>query len=157
VIELMLQAERALAVGLVDQAERLYWQAVEADRRNAIAVVGLARVALERGDNRLAYTFAQGALAIDPENDAARRLVQRLTEVIAYRGETLPPEPEGPLVSPFAGESGSPEASRDDAGPPYGPPAPEPPAPERPAPDAGGPPKRTAESPIRRLLGRRRG
>jgi len=146
VIELMLQAERALAVGQIDQAERLYWQAVEADRRNAIAVVGLARVALERGDNRLAYTFAQGALAIDPENDAARRLVQRLAEVIAYRGETLPPDPEGPLVSPFAVD-GQPDV-------PHGPPAP---APEAQGPETPDPRERAPGNPIRRLLGRRRG
>jgi len=152
-IELMLQAERALAVGLIDQAERLYWQAVEADRRNAIAVVGLARVALERADNRLAYTFAQGALAIDPENDAARRLVQRLTEVIAYRGETLPPDPEGPLVSPFAtaDEGGVAPGSPDQAGIPLGPPVPES------TPEPSGPRGRDSGSPIRRLLGRRRG
>jgi hypothetical protein len=151
VIELMLQAERALAVGLIDQAERLYWQAVEADRRNSIAVVGLARVALERGDNRLAYTFAQGALAIDPENDAARRLVARLTEVMAYRGEALPTEPQGPLVSPFgspeqpAGEHGA----GDHPGVPHGPPAP-----ERP-PAAGGSAAPDSGSRIRRILGRR--
>lgn len=152
-IELMLQAERALAMGLVDQAERLYWQAVEADRRNSIAVVGLARVAIERGDNRLAYTFAQGALAIDPENDAARRLAQRLTEVIAYRGETLPPDPEGPLVSPFAsaGEGGGAPGSPEPGGIPLGPPVP-----DR-APESSGPPGRESGSPIRRLLGRRRG
>jgi hypothetical protein len=151
-IELMLQAERALAVGLVDQAERLYWQAVEADRRNAIAVVGLARVAIERGDNRLAYTFAQGALAIDPENDAARRLAQRLTEVIAYRGETLPPDPEGPLVSPFAAadEGGSAPGSQEQAGIPLGPPVPE-------STPESGPRGKDSGSPIRRLLGRRRG
>jgi tetratricopeptide (TPR) repeat protein len=154
VIELMLQAERALAVGLIDQAERLYWQAVEADRRNAIAVVGLARVAIERGDNRLAYTFAQGALAIDPENDAARRLAQRLTEVIAYRGETLPPDPEGPLVSPFAtpeeGGAAPASAGSEQAGIPLGPPVPET------TPEPSGPRGRESGSPIRRLLGRRR-
>ena len=151
-IELMLQAERALAVGLIDQAERLYWQAVEADRRNAIAVVGLARVAIERGDNRLAYTFAQGALAIDPENDAARRLVQRLAEVIAYRGETLPPDPEGPLVSPFASadEGAVAPGADDQAGIPLGPPVPDS------SPESGSPRGRDSGSPIRRLLGRRR-
>jgi hypothetical protein len=152
-IELMLQAERALAVGLIDQAERLYWQAVEADRRNSIAVVGLARVALERGDNRLAYTFAQGALAIDPENDAARRLVERLTEVMAYRGEALPTEPQGPLVSPFSppDQAGVVPGSSDDADVPHGPPSP-----ESPAPGSDGPPDRDSGNPIRRLLGRRR-
>jgi tetratricopeptide repeat protein len=143
VIELMLQAERALAAGMIDQAERLYWQAVEADRRNSIAVVGLARVALERGDNRLAYTFAQGALSIDPENDAARRLVARLTEVMAYRGEALPAQPQGLLVSPF----GAPDQAVELHGPP---------APESAAPESEGPGEPESGSRIRRILGRRR-
>lgn len=141
-IELMLQAERALAAGMIDQAERLYWQAVEADRRNSIAVVGLARVALERADNRLAYTFAKGALSIDPENDAARRLVERLTEVMAYRGEALPTEPQGPLVSPFA--------PPDQVDEPHGPPAP-----ESPGSEPGAAVKPETGSRIRRILGRR--
>ena len=89
-IEILLQAERALAVGLVDQAERLYLQAAAADPRNSIAVVGLARVALERGDEPEAWRQARRALAIDPENVAAQRLADRLEEVWAYRGESLP-------------------------------------------------------------------
>jgi tetratricopeptide (TPR) repeat protein len=89
-IEILLQAERALAVGLVDQAERLYQQAADADPRNSIAVVGLARVALERADEPEAWRQAQRALAIDPENVAAQRLADRLEEVWAYRGESLP-------------------------------------------------------------------
>ncbi len=89
-IEILLQAERALAVGLVDQAERLYRQAADADPRNSIAVVGLARVALERGDEPEAWRQARRALAIDPENVAAQRLADRLEEVWAYRGESLP-------------------------------------------------------------------
>ena len=56
-IEVILQAERALTAGMVDQAERLYSQAIEHDPRNSIAVVGLARVALERGDDRAAYLW----------------------------------------------------------------------------------------------------
>ena len=89
-IEILLQAERALTVGLVDQAERLYRQAADADPHNSIAVVGLARVALERGDEPEAWRQTQRALAIDPENVAAQRLADRLEEVWAYRGESLP-------------------------------------------------------------------
>jgi cytochrome c-type biogenesis protein CcmH/NrfG len=77
-IELLLQAERALSAGMVDQAERLYRQAVNADPQNAMAVVGLARVALEHGDEAEALRLAQLALEIDPENVAATRLVDRL-------------------------------------------------------------------------------
>ena len=90
-IELLLQAERALTMGMVDQAERLYRQAADVDPRNSIAVVGLARVALERADDAGALREARRALAIDPENVAASRLVVRLEEVLTYRGEALPP------------------------------------------------------------------
>ncbi len=84
-IELVLEAERALSVGLLDQAERLYRQAADADPRNSIAVVGLARVAVERGEEEEAIRHGERALAIDPENQAARRLVARLREVREYR------------------------------------------------------------------------
>ena len=99
-IELLLQAERALANGLVDHAERIYWQAVEADPRNSIAIVGLARVAIERGDDQGAYVLGLRALAVDGENQAAHRLVDRLAEVMTHRGESLPDPPDGPLVAP---------------------------------------------------------
>jgi tetratricopeptide (TPR) repeat protein len=89
-IELLLGAERALAAGLVDQAERLYRQAADGDPHNSIAVVGLARVALERGDEPEAWRLARRALGIDPENVAAQRLAGRLEEIWAYRGESLP-------------------------------------------------------------------
>ena len=85
-IEALLQAERLLAHGMVDQAERVYSSALEQDPRNAIAVVGLARVALERGDDQLAYDRAREALEIDPQNAAALRLEARLAEVFAERG-----------------------------------------------------------------------
>jgi tetratricopeptide (TPR) repeat protein len=99
VIELLLQAERALSVGLLDRAETLYRQVAAADPRNSIAVVGLARVAIERGDELEALELGRRALEIDPENSAAQRLVQRLEEVRAYRGEppvsvAAPPAPE---------------------------------------------------------------
>jgi Tetratricopeptide repeat len=90
VIELLLQAERALSMGLVDQAERLYHQAADADPRNSIAVVGLARVALERGDDVLAWREAQRALTIDPENAAAQRMVDRFEEVWRHSGHAIP-------------------------------------------------------------------
>ena len=96
-IELLLEAERALSFGLVDRAEQLYQQVADADPRNSIAVVGLARVALERGDDLGAYLLARRALTIDPENDAARRLAARLEEVLATRGE--PVEDPMPVVS----------------------------------------------------------
>jgi tetratricopeptide (TPR) repeat protein len=96
VIELLLEAERAISFGRLDRAEQLYRQVADADPRNSIAVVGLARVALDRRDDLGAYLLARRALAIDPENDAARRLAIRLEEVLATRGE--------PVDDPMPGE-----------------------------------------------------
>jgi hypothetical protein len=95
VIELLLQAERALSMGLIDEAERVYRVASEADPRNSIAVVGLARVALERGDDEQAWREARRALGIDAENAAARRIVERMEEVWRHRG-IEPPELAAP-------------------------------------------------------------
>ena len=97
-IEVLLEAERALTHGLLDHAERLYRQVAENDPKSSIAVMGLARVALERGDDRAAYLHAHAALAIDPDNPAAQHLVMRLTEVMTGRGET-PPTAETPVSS----------------------------------------------------------
>lgn len=115
-IEILLQAERTLATGRLDEAERLYRQAADADPRNSIAVVGLARVALERGDEAEAYRQGRRSLEIDPENVAAQRLTQRLEEVYAYRGESIAalagvvaPGPEPADVT--AREPGSPSSA----------------------------------------------
>ena len=89
-IEALLQAERLLVHGQVDQAEQIYAGAAAQDPNNAIAVVGLARVALERGDERLAYERSREALAIDPQNAAAQRLAARLAEVFAARAQPAP-------------------------------------------------------------------
>jgi tetratricopeptide repeat protein len=112
VIELLLQAEGALSVGLLDRAEVLYRQVVEADPRNSIAVVGLARVALERSDEVGALTLARHALAIDPENNAAQRMVQRLEEVLRNRGVAVGPAaaPEDSAGAPATGPA-APEAN----------------------------------------------
>jgi hypothetical protein len=103
-IERLLEAERAMSVGLLDQAEQLYQQAWEADPHNSIAVAGLARVALERGDEATAHALGLRALEIDEDNPAARRLVDRLVEVQATRtrgktppGSAAPSPPSAPV------------------------------------------------------------
>ena len=89
--ELLLQADRSLSQGLLDQAERTYWQLIELDPTNSIAVAGLARIALLRGDERLARTFADRALGIDPDSIVARRVIQEIEE-----GASAPPGPSSP-------------------------------------------------------------
>ena len=109
-IELLLQAESALSLGLLDRAETLYQQVASADPRNSIAVVGLATVALERRDEAGALGLARQALTIDPENGAAQRLVERLEEVLQFRGEVVPATPtEPPSVQPARPAARGPE------------------------------------------------
>jgi uncharacterized protein HemY len=83
VIERLLAAEQALAEGQLDQAERLFRQVAEADERNAIAVVGLAEVALARGDTTAAEALATRALVIDPDDAAAARLLAPVSAPVA--------------------------------------------------------------------------
>jgi tetratricopeptide (TPR) repeat protein len=78
-IERLLTADAALERGETEAAERLYAQVADADPRNAIAVVGLARVALARADREGARAHAERALGIDPDEAAARRMLESLT------------------------------------------------------------------------------
>ena len=89
--ELLLQADKSLSEGLLDQAEQTYWQLIELDPTNAIAMAGLAMISLERLDKRLARTFAERALGIDPDSIVARRVLQALNE-----GSALAPDPSTP-------------------------------------------------------------
>jgi tetratricopeptide (TPR) repeat protein len=112
-IELMLQAEQTLGLGLLDQAERMYSQAAAADPRNAIAIIGLARVRLEREDRPGAHELALRALAIDPENSMALRMEARLREVLAGEGVAVKPPSAGqPLPSARPLPAGSAPARR---------------------------------------------
>ena len=147
-IELMLEAERALSVGLVDQAEHLFWQAVEADGRNVIAIVGLAKVALARGDDRTAFQFARKALELDPEDGAASRLVERLEDLERLRTGAAPAlkvptdGPAGVAIESAAADEAAaapvpaPADSADDSQPPSG-------TPQDPAPTASPAAKRS--------------
>ena len=124
-IELLLEAERALSLDRVDRAEELFRQVADADPRNSIAVVGLGRVALERGDDLGAYLLARRALSIDPENEAARRLATRLEEVLATRGEPvadpMPDRPTAAAPAPDMVITSDEPSGAEDAGPAEGP------------------------------------
>ena len=50
------------------------------------------------------YTLARQALDIDPENDAAQRLADRLDEVMRYRGEE-PPVVDGDAAEPVEADA----------------------------------------------------
>jgi len=109
--ELLQQAERTLAMGRLDEAERLFQRALDEDPRSAIAALGLARVAGERGDEPGAYRLAGQAVRLDPGNGAAVALAVRLREILAGRGERveLPPALRGrdQPPSPGKGSNGS--------------------------------------------------
>ena len=134
-IELVLAAERMLEAGDLVHAERLFTQVAEADPRNAIAVVGLAEVATARGDDVGAIAAARRALEIDPENGAARRMIDRLEAVAA--------EPVAePAREPEAESEPEPEAESE----PTPAPAPATEAESEPKREAESEPKREAES-----------
>ena len=146
-IEQLLRAENALALGLLDQAEQIYEQTLAHDPANAIALVGLSRVALERGDERASLGFARRALSIDPENGQAGRMIDRLEEVIHERGDVIPQEapsattPKPAPIPPMPAPATPPAAT---------PPSDVPPSPSAAAPEVA--PKRRGL--LRRLTGR---
>lgn len=109
-IELLLQAERAVGAGALDQAERLYWQAIDADAQNAIAIVGLAKVARLRGDDRTAIAFGRRALKVDAENAVAQRLVAEL--------ESAHPAPGAAAAAAPAAEAAPVDAEPEPVAPP---------------------------------------
>ncbi|MGD8682356.1 MAG: hypothetical protein PVG27_00280 [Chloroflexota bacterium] len=88
-IEQILQADRYLQVDQTERARVVYQRVIDMDPGNAIAVVGLARCALADGDDLAAYELAGRALEIDPENDMARRMEARLSEILANRGQKI--------------------------------------------------------------------
>jgi thioredoxin-like negative regulator of GroEL len=158
VIEQILQADRYLQVDQVERARDAYQKVVDLDPGNAMAVVGLARCALAEGEDREAHALASRALLIDPENDMARRMEARLSEILATRGETVErpvaaatpgPREMRPLVTEERQADGMPAAASELA--PSG--VDSPARPEKPA------PTRTKEPLVRkslfdRLLGR---
>ena len=83
--EKQIHADRLLTYGMLDQAETLYLEVLELEPNNVEVAFGLARVALERGDERLAYERVQLAVKINPRFDDAVRLEQRLKEILAAR------------------------------------------------------------------------
>ena len=96
-IERLLAGEAALARHELDAAERLFRQVADADPRNAIAVAGLARIAIRRGEPDRARAFAEQALAIDPEEAAASRLLTELDRPAVPNLAPVPaPAPSAP-------------------------------------------------------------
>lgn len=112
-IELLLVAERFLADGALDRAEHVFVTVADGDPRNAIAVVGLARVARARGNPARALEEARRALDIDPDEAAAHRLVAELEAaarpVVAL---DVPPDGVGTVASPEPGSRPEPAPRR---------------------------------------------
>jgi thioredoxin-like negative regulator of GroEL len=142
VIEMLLQADRLLTVDMIDQADAIYRRVAEQDPRNAIAVVGMARCALARGEDEEAYRLASLALDIDPENDMARRMTTRMAEVLAYRAEASRATAMVATPTPTPTDAAA-EMAPETAGPS----APTAAAPTAPV-TAGSPPARSSTAPV---------
>lgn len=149
-IEQILQADRYLQVDQVEKARGVFQKVVDMDPGNAIAVVGLARCALAEGEDEQAYELASRALEIDPENDMARRMEARLSEIFATRGE--PVERPAVAATPSSGEM---RQVVTDAGPDPKPgptPATSSTPPPKPPPPATSPPAKAKEPAVRKSL-----
>jgi hypothetical protein len=90
-IERLLAAEAAFDRGDLNLAHDLFAQVAGVDPRNAIAVVGLARVAHRRAAPREARDLAQRALAIDRDEAAAWRLLGELADELEATHRRPPP------------------------------------------------------------------
>ena len=108
-IERLLEAERARTAGELDLAAALLNQVIEADPRNAIAVVGLARVALDRDDLTAAEMHARQAREIDPEEAAAARILAELAERAEPAAEPEPASEPAPAPEPGPAPAPAPE------------------------------------------------
>jgi Flp pilus assembly protein TadD len=112
-IERLLAAESALAHGELEAAGRLFGQIAEADPRNAIAVVGLARIATREGRDDEARALLGRALEIDPDEAAGRRLLDELdararASLPTAAPATAAPTPAAPLLPTPAAEPAAP-------------------------------------------------
>ena len=137
-----------MQVDQVGKARDIYQRVVDMDPGNAIAMVGLAQCALADGDDALAHELAGRALTLDPENDMARRMEARLSEIMTTRGETVErpaaaatrsPQEMRPMITEPGEASRAPTSASDPE------PSATPPPPERPG---------VSKSLFDRLLGR---
>lgn len=87
--ERLLQADRLLIVGLIDQAGRIYRDVLDVEPRNSQALIGLANCEVEQGNLLAGYEFALRVLEVDRTNSVALRMEARLSEILATRGEPV--------------------------------------------------------------------
>ena len=110
-IERLLAAEKALDQGMLDTAGRLFDQVAQADPRNAIALVGLAKVALREDRIGDARELAEQALALDPDEAAAQRLLREVYAEVrpAPEQRSTPESPPAPVPQPTPTQAAPPE------------------------------------------------
>ena len=74
----ILYAELLLESGEIGRAEEIFTGLIDTPEENVSAQVGLARIALSRGNREIAQDFVQGALATEPENPFANLIAGEL-------------------------------------------------------------------------------